>query len=98
MPVEGGATHPIPGIEDKDVPIQWAADGKSLFLAQYGNPAKVFRLEIATGKRAPWKELVPADPSGVGGIGPIHITPDGKSYVYSVYRDLSDLYLVSGLK
>ena len=98
MPVEGGEMHPLSGIVDQDVPIQWSADGKSLFLAQYGNPARLFRFDIASGKREPWKELTPADPSGVGGIGPVHITPDGKSYVYSLYRDLSDLYLVEGLK
>lgn len=98
VPTEDGETRPVPGIGDQDTPIQWTADGKSVYLAQYGNPAKIFLLNLATGKREPWKELTPADPSGVGGIGPIHITPDGKSYVYSLYRDLSDLYLVEGLK
>jgi hypothetical protein len=26
------------------------------------------------------------------------ITPDGKAYAYSLYRDFTDLYLVKGLK
>jgi len=51
----------------------------------------------ATGKRQPWKVLTPADPSGVANISPIQISRDGKTYAYSVYRDLTDLYLVKGL-
>jgi hypothetical protein len=31
-------------------------------------------------------------------IGPIVMTPDGKSYIYGYHRTLSDLYLVTGLK
>jgi len=34
----------------------------------------------------------------VQNIGPIRITPDGKTYVYGFQRRLSDLYLVEGLK
>jgi eukaryotic-like serine/threonine-protein kinase len=98
IPVGGGKNQPVAGTEDNDTLIQWTADGKSLYVAQFGNPAKVFLLNLATGKRQLWKELTPADPSGVEGIGPIQITPDGKSYIYSVYRNLAGLYLVQGLK
>lgn len=96
--LDGGEERPIPGIDQKDVPIQWAADGKTLYVAQFGTTAQVFRLDISSGKREPWKELAPDDPTGVGEIGPMHITRDGKFYVYSFYRGLSDLYLVEGLK
>jgi hypothetical protein len=58
----------------------------------------VYRLNPATGQRTPWKELMPADPAGVATIGPILITPDGKTYVYGFHRTLADLYLVEGLK
>jgi eukaryotic-like serine/threonine-protein kinase len=98
MPAGGGKASEIPGLEQEDALIQWSEDGKSLYAAEYGNPASIFKLDPATGKRVLFKEIIPADPSGVGGIGPIHITPDGKAYVYSLYRDISDLYLVQGLK
>jgi len=42
--------------------------------------------------------LAPADPAGVSQIGPIVMTPDGRSYIYGYHRTLSDLYLVEGLK
>ncbi len=41
---------------------------------------------------------MPADPAGVNSLAPILHTPDGKSYVYSYRRELSELYLVDGLK
>jgi hypothetical protein len=38
------------------------------------------------------------DPAGVETIGPILLTPDGKTCVYGYQRTLSDLYLVEGLQ
>jgi len=51
-----------------------------------------------TGRRALWKQLTPLDPASVFSIDPVRIAPDGKSYVYSYRRMLSELYLVDGLK
>jgi hypothetical protein len=61
-------------------------------------PAKVYRLNVETGQRTLWKQLMPPDPAGVELVGPILPTPDGKAYVYGYRRMLSDLYLVDGLK
>jgi hypothetical protein len=61
-------------------------------------PAKVERLELATGHKQLWKQLMPSDTAGITDIGPILITPDAKAYVYEYGRTLSDLYLVDGLK
>jgi hypothetical protein len=60
--------------------------------------AGIDRLELSTGHRPSWKRLAPSDPVGVTGIFDIVMTPDGRSYVYSFYCDLSDLYLVTGLR
>jgi hypothetical protein len=61
-------------------------------------PTKVHRVDMTTGQRALWKELVPPDPAGVLTMGPILMTPDGKSYVYSYRRTLDELFLVEGLR
>jgi hypothetical protein len=98
-PVSGGQPKPIPGFQTGEQPIEWSADGKSLYVYRPGEfPAKVSNLDLATGKRALWRSLAPADPAGVSQIGPIVMTPDGKSYIYGYHRVLSDLYLVEGLK
>ena len=57
-----------------------------------------FTGSIATGRKELWKEIMPADLVGVKYLPRVALTPDGKSYAYSYYRHLSDLYLVEGLK
>jgi len=98
-PTEGGEPRVVPGLEVGDVPINWTADGRSLFVYRLGEiPAKVYRLDLATGHKQFWKQLVPPDTSGVTEITEIMITPDGRSYVYEYARTLSDLYLVKDVK
>jgi hypothetical protein len=45
-----------------------------------------------------FKEIEPPDRAGVLALGPVHITPDGKTYVYGFTRRLSDLHVVEGLR
>ncbi len=99
FPVAGGDPRIVKGMEAGDLPINWSQDARSIFLYRTGEvPAKVYRLELATGKKTVWKEIAPLDPTGVSTIGPILMTPDGKTYVYGFHRTLGDLYLVEGLK
>ena len=98
-PVNGGEPVLVPGIQTDEVPTGWSADGRSVYVFRFGEiPAKVFQVELSTGKRKLWKELVPADAAGIDTIRGITITPDAKAYVYGYIRTLSDLYLVEGLK
>ena len=98
-PVTGGEPRPIPGFSPGEEPINWGEDGSSLFINPSGEmPARVYRLNVTTGQRTLMKQLMPSDPAGVEHIGPILITPDGKTCVYGYHRTLSDLYLVEGLK
>ena len=98
-PVAGGEPRPIAGINPGEQPITWAADGRSLYIYQPGElPARVYRLDVQTGQRTLWKELMPSDPAGVENIGPIYMTPDAKTCVFGYHRMLADLYLVEGLK
>ena len=95
----GGDPRPINGLEPGDLPINWNQDGRSLYFYRTGEvPAKVYLLELATAKKTLWKQIVPLDPTGVSTLGPILMTPDGKTYVYGFHRTLGDLYLVDGLK
>jgi serine/threonine protein kinase/Tol biopolymer transport system component len=99
FPVGGGDSEAIPGFTPGDTPVGWSGDGKYLYTYSVGDlPAKVQRLELATGHKQLWKQLMPSDTAGITDIGPILITPDAKAYVYEYGRTLSDLYLVDGLK
>jgi len=73
-------------------------DGKSVLARTRGLPLKITRIDLASGKRTPFKEIVPSDPAGVQSIVGIRFSADGKSYAYSLGRWLSDLYVVDGLK
>jgi dipeptidyl aminopeptidase/acylaminoacyl peptidase len=98
-PADGGAPRPIAGFELDDVVIRWGDDGHSLFVFKRNQlPAPVFRLDIVTGKRTPWLDLMPADPAGVTRIPIVVMTPDGRSYAYVLPRELSDLYRIGGLE
>ena len=98
-PVNGGEAKSIPGFQNGERVITFTSDGQGLYLYHPGElPARVFRLDIRTGQRTLWKELMPSDPAGVETIGPILMTPDAKTCIYGYQRTLSDLYLVDGLK
>jgi len=99
FPVDGGESKTIPQFPENYIPVGWSEDGKSIFIYNPGDlPAKVDRLNLATGQRQPWRTFVPADSAGVTDVGPILITPSANAYVYEYGRTLSDLYLVEGIK
>jgi len=98
-PLEGGSPLPIEGLAEGEFPVQWSADGRSLFVYRIGEvPARIFRLDLSTGRRELWKELVPPDLAGANVIPEVQITPDGRAYAYYYGQVLSDLFLVEGLK
>jgi serine/threonine protein kinase/Tol biopolymer transport system component len=94
-----GPPRPVPGSTRGDQALAWTADGRGLFVLQReGLVSRIDRVELASGKRQPWRVLSPADPAGIIGVGSQLVTPDGQSYIYSYVRWLSDLYLVDGLQ
>jgi hypothetical protein len=100
-PIDGGEPRPLQGTTPKDRAIQWTGP-TGLFLATGNLPVRIDRYDIPTGKRQLWKELAPADTTGVSSLSAYLqreiIAPDGKSYAYSFRRDLSQLFLVTGLQ
>jgi hypothetical protein len=62
------------------------------------SPLKVYRLNVLTGQRQPFKEMIPPDTAGLQNIAHLHFSSDGRAYVYSHSRLLSELYSVTGLK
>jgi len=100
-PINGGERRPIRGVLPGDELVQWSADGRFLYVRGPGDSAvEFFRLNLASGRREPWKAIKAADPVGLIGIQPasVHMTPDGGSYVYSYWKTLTELYLVDNLK
>jgi tRNA A-37 threonylcarbamoyl transferase component Bud32/Tol biopolymer transport system component len=98
-PIEGGEPRPAPGVAPGELPVRWSTATSLFVVSRPGEmPSRIFRVDLATGRREPWKQLTTLDPAGVFSIDPIMMTPDGKAHVYSYRRLLSDLYLVEGLR
>jgi Tol biopolymer transport system component len=98
-PLEGGEPVPLVGLNPDDVPVRVDRDGRWLYCYRQADvPLRPFRYEIASGRREPWKELSPADTTGVSFFSRFVTTPDGQAYAYSYFRILSYLQIVGGLK
>ena len=101
-PLDGSPLTPILALGLGEVPIQWSTDNRSLFIRDGGDlEATIYRMNLSSGRRALVKKILP-DPVGLIGLevrpGGIQITPDGRSYVYTYWIGLQDLFLIEGLK
>ena len=99
-PIDGGDPIPVVGLNSEEVPINWTADGRQLYvlIPSESRPRRVYLFDIGTQKRTLWKNLGPSDWTGSGGASFPYISRDGKHYVYTLSRTLADLYVVTGLK
>ena len=105
-PVGGGDPRPIAGSRADEPPIQWSADGNELFVRTFltAEPGRrppgtsIFRLSLRTGARSFWRTIRVTDTAGGGFPTGVMVTPDGKTFTYSYNQNLTDLYLVTGMK
>ena len=99
IPFEGGDARPLPGVEAREHIIRWSDDGRALFVTRSARlPARIERVDVATGQRSLWKELLPTDRAGLVDIGWVLTSGDGRSYVYSYRRNVSTLYVGVGVR
>jgi eukaryotic-like serine/threonine-protein kinase len=94
----GGDPRPIAGAEAEDQPLQWNADGRTLYVQRGRLPMQVFAIDLRSGRRELWRELAPEDRAGVPALTRICLTRDANSYAFGYLRTLSELYLVDGLR
>jgi hypothetical protein len=100
IPVDGGSPiREIKGLQDNDRPIQITADGNDIFIANYnGLTANIYRMHLDSGERKLIKTLEMRDPTGGFGVIRALTTPDGQYFAYGTLRQLSELYLLQGLR
>jgi hypothetical protein len=97
--VAGKRLREVKGSLPDDRPVTWGADAQSLWIFRRGEiPAHIYKLDLNSGERTLWKTLVPPDAAGVVSVIEFQITPTGDAYAYGYTRQLSQLYLVTGLK
>jgi tRNA A-37 threonylcarbamoyl transferase component Bud32 len=99
FPADGGEPRPVPGSAVDDTVIRWSADGRFLLVWRtWEIPARIQRLEVATGRREPLRTVGPADLNGLLQIGSVTFGDDGTSYAYACNRTVSHLFLVEGAR
>jgi hypothetical protein len=99
LPVEGGEAQPLPGRQPDDLPRGWTSDGARVYVERAGSrPARVDLVDVHTGERRLWKEILPQESAGVRLINVVLPTPDGRAYAYSYFAALHSLYVAEGLR
>jgi hypothetical protein len=89
----------LTGVQENEIPLRWSSDGRSLFVINPKSlPLKFYKVEAATGRRQLWKEWSLSDPVGLDWLLGSDITPDGQTIATSFIRQLSDLFIVEGVK
>ena len=81
-------------------PALWLADGRSLYIQRQPLPlARIDRLDLATARREPWREISLPDAAGFVPLeSGVTVAADGRSYCYSWMTHLNELYVVEGLR
>ncbi len=89
----GAESRPVPGLTEADVLAQWSGDSRSVLVYRRAEiPCRLERVDLASGRRAPFKEFAPADRTGLLSMREIFVTDDLRSYAYTAYYQLSSLF------
>jgi len=89
----------IPGVEPQDQFQNWTTDGNGLLVVSATpRDARVYRVEVTTGKRTLLQTVEPPDKAGSSQSVRLAYAEDSKTYVYSTVRVLGTLYVVEGLE
>ena len=98
-PLDGGDPRPIPTLERTDRIVCWLADGNAVLTYRMNElPARIYRVDLQSGERTVWREIVPPDPTGIFRIGRVRTNSNGSAHGYVYYMHLMDLHVLSGLK
>lgn len=96
--LDGGPPQSISGMAEDERVLQWAEDGKALFVGlRVGAAWRVRRLDLETGSETPWAEIAPREVAGLR-LSWVCLTPNGRFWAHSSSRLLSDLYVVEGIR
>jgi Tol biopolymer transport system component len=101
-PLAGGPRAAIKGLSPTEGVIGFTADSHGVWVRDRRPDeaaVRVSRLDLATGAHTLLRAIAPPPESlGMGGVGAILMTPDGRGYVYSYGMNASDLVIVKGLR
>jgi Tol biopolymer transport system component len=93
-PIAGGEPRAVPGVVETDVVAHWSADGRSVLAYRRAEiPCRLERVDLATGERRLFREIVPSDRAGLLSLRGVFVTDDLRSYAYTTYYQVSSLFV-----
>jgi Tol biopolymer transport system component len=99
--LDGNSIRLIPGLDSNYSVTGWTTDGGSLYAMQNRaseKTAKIYKVNVNTGRMEPWKTFGAGAGAGVSSVGPPLFSSNGNAYAYVYVRLLSEAYVVTGLK
>jgi len=96
-PVDGSVPRDVPGLTGRETPIGWITDGLLVMSVADRTRGDIYKVDVGTGRKALWTNILPPDPGGILLLGPVVVAPDGRSLAYTWFRALSNLYVAEGL-
>ena len=98
--LDGGEPKPVAGISEADWVVGGATNSDVLYVSPdpAAIPQQIVKVNIGTGRREPFVTVSPTDPAGLVGLDSPIFSSDEKRYIYTQVRQLSVLYVATGLK
>jgi len=97
-PLAGGAAEDVPDLTPTDKVLGWTEDPAVVFVGRRtGATWQVRRHDLRTGRGTPWTEIAPAETAGLR-LSSVYMTPNGRYWLHSYSRLLTDLYVAEGLR
>jgi serine/threonine protein kinase/Tol biopolymer transport system component len=90
---DGGKLQEVRGVQTADRVIRWSGDSRRLYVYRAQGTIQLFAVDPDTGSRQMLREITLVDRAGVVSTPRLFVSADGNSYVYSIYRAFSELYL-----
>ncbi len=89
----------IPGVGPEERFEKWTLDGQALLVStETPSEARMYRVEVPTGKRTLLQTVEPSDKAGEVAAVRLSYAEGSKTYVYFTVRSLGTLYVVEGLE
>jgi eukaryotic-like serine/threonine-protein kinase len=93
--MDGGAARAVPGLTAGDRQIGWSADSRAIFVQRsLAAPARIERLDLATGERTVARQLVNEGTETVSAVAVVAWLDEGRAYACNVTSVPSTMFVV----
>jgi eukaryotic-like serine/threonine-protein kinase len=98
--IDGGEPRAVAGVGESDRVIGGSINSDVLYVSSDSSAIsmQVTKVNITTGQRQPFLTISPTDSAGIVGLSRPIFSSDEKRYIYNQVRELSVLYMATGLK